>query len=74
MYQTLPIDPHTPLPDIETPVASPQTLWAGCQPSIQTQGFPVIYDIDIPIIDSFQLRDLLSICSQLIMAGPLIEI
>ena len=54
MYQTLPIDPHTPLPDIETPVASPQTLWAGCQPSIQTQGCPVTYDIDIPIIDSNQ--------------------
>ena len=73
MHQTLPIYPHTPLPDIETPVASPQTLWAGCQPSIQTQSCPVVYDIDIPVIDSNQLRDLLSICPQVIWAGPLIE-
>ena len=66
MYQTLPIDPHTPLPDIETPVASPQTLWAGCQPSIQTKACPVVYDIDIPVIYSNQLRDWRSICPQII--------
>ena len=73
MYQTLPIDPLTPFPDVETPGASPQTLWGCCQPSIQTQGCPITYDKDIPVIDNnqnlcnctYQLRDLLSICPQI---------
>ena len=65
MYQTLPIDPLTPFPDVETPGASPQTLWGCCQPSIQTQGYPVIMKnifpllivIKIPATDTYQLRD-----------------